>query len=60
MHTHTLYRLLFMCVYDAVDGESESTDMYPSQAVAIEKKEKSQAGTHHVENLTEVCHCICR
>ena len=49
-----------MCVYDAVDGESESTDMYPSQAVAIEKKEKSQAGTHHVENLTEVCHCICR
>ena len=33
-----------MCVYDAVDGESESTDMHPSQAAAIKQQGDRKKG----------------
>ena len=34
-HTHTHY-------YDAVDGESESADMHPSQAAAIKQGDRKK------------------
>ena len=46
-----------MCVYDAVDGESESTDMHPSQAAAIKQQgDRKKGKIPSWYPPAEVCH----